>query len=182
MNPIKTVLVTGGAGYVGAILVPKLLHKGYKIKVLDLYTYGTDIFDCIKDKSGLEEIKGDICDTDLLEQSLRGCDAVIHLACISNDPTFELNPALSRKVNYDAFEPLVRISKQSDVHRFIYASTCSVYGVSDAENVTEDHPLLPTNIRDCVNPCSGNISLPNLPLSRSGQPRFAGIPRGRDLI
>jgi nucleoside-diphosphate-sugar epimerase len=68
---------------------------------------------------------------------------VIHLACISNDPTFELNPALSRKVNYDAFEPLVQISKESKVRRFIYASTCSVYGVSDDPNVTEDHPLLP---------------------------------------
>lgn len=143
MNRFKTVLVTGGAGYVGAILVPKLLNNGYCVKVLDLYTYGTDIFDGIKDKSKLEEIKGDICDTDLLRKNLRGCDAVIHLACISNDPTFELNPALSRKVNYDAFEPLVKISKESGVRRFIYASTCSVYGVSDAENVTEDHPLLP---------------------------------------
>ena len=143
MNKLNAVLVTGGAGYVGAILVPKLLNKGYKVKVLDLYTYGTDIFDGIKDKSRLEETKGDICDIDLLKKSLRGCDAVIHLACISNDPTFELNPGLSRKVNYDAFEPLVRTAKESGVRRFIYASTCSVYGVSDAENVAEDHPLLP---------------------------------------
>ncbi len=140
---LKTVLVTGGAGYVGAILVPKLLNKRYQVRVLDLYTYGTDIFDGIKDKSRLEEIKGDICDTDLFKKSLAQVDAVIHLACISNDPTFELNPALSRKVNYDAFEPLVRTAKESGVRRFIYASTCSVYGVSDAQNVTEDHPLLP---------------------------------------
>lgn len=143
MNKLNTVLVTGGAGYVGAILIPKLLNKGYKVKVLDLYTYGTDVFDGIKDKSRLEEIKGDICDVELLKKSLRGVDAVIHLACISNDPTFELNPDLSRKVNYDAFEPLVRISKESKVRRFVYASTCSVYGVSEDENVTEDHPLLP---------------------------------------
>ncbi len=143
MNALKTILVTGGAGYVGSILVPKLLNKGHKVKVLDLYTYGTDVFDGIKDKAQLEEVKGDICNTNLLRQSLRGCDAVIHLACISNDPTFELNSALSRKVNYDAFEPLVKISKESGVRRFIYASTCSVYGVSDVENVTEDHPLLP---------------------------------------
>ncbi|MDE2010420.1 MAG: NAD-dependent epimerase/dehydratase, partial [Candidatus Omnitrophica bacterium] len=143
MNQFKTVLVTGGAGYVGAVLVPMLLGKGYRVKVLDLYTYGEDIFDDIKDKSGLEEIKGDLCDQDLLRKSLKGCDAVIHLACISNDPSFELNPALSRKVNYDAFEPLVKISKDSGVKRFIYASTCSVYGISDAPEVTEDHPLLP---------------------------------------
>ncbi len=143
MHKLKTILVTGGAGYVGAVLIPKLLNKGYNVRVLDLYTYGTDVFHGIKDKSNLEEIRGDICDTNLLKKGLRDCDAVIHLACISNDPTFELNPELSRKVNYDAFEPLVRISKESGVRRFIYASTCSVYGVSDAENVTEDHPLLP---------------------------------------
>jgi len=143
MNPIKTILVTGGAGYVGVILVQKLLRAGYKVKVLDLYTYGEDVFDGIKDKSNLIEIKGDICDQALLKSSLKGCEAVIHLACISNDPSFELNPELSRKVNYDAFEPLVRISKDNGVHRFIYASTCSVYGVSDAPEVTEDHPLMP---------------------------------------
>jgi len=143
MNELKNVLVTGGAGYVGAVLIPKLLDQGYHVKVLDLYTYGEDVFDDIKDKSNLEEIKGDICDQDLLKKSLNGCDAVIHLACISNDPTFELDPELSRKVNYDSFEPLVKISKECGVKRFIYASTCSVYGISDAENVTEDHPLLP---------------------------------------
>jgi len=143
MKELNTILVTGGAGYVGAVLVPKLLKKGCKAKVLDLYTYGTDVFDGISDKSRLEEIRGDICDVGLLKKNLRGADAVIHLACISNDPTFELNPALSRKINYEAFEPLVRASKESGARRFIYASTCSVYGVSDAENVTEDHPLLP---------------------------------------
>lgn len=140
---MKTVLVTGGAGYVGVILVEKLLKKGYKVKVLDLYTYGEDVFNGIKDKSNLVEVKGDICDQDLLKSSLKGTDAVIHLACISNDPSFELNPGLSLKVNYEAFEPLVKISKDNGVKRFIYASTCSVYGVSDAPEVTEDHPLLP---------------------------------------
>jgi nucleoside-diphosphate-sugar epimerase len=143
MDKLKTILVTGGAGYVGAVLVPKLLGQGCRVKVLDLYTYGEDIFDGIENKSQLEEIKGDICDQELLKKSLAGCDAVIHLACISNDPTFELDPDLSKKVNFDSFEPLVKISKECGVKRFIYASTCSVYGISDAENVTEDHPLLP---------------------------------------
>jgi len=139
----ETILVTGGAGYVGAVLVPKLLDQGYCVRVLDLYTYGEDVFDDIKDKSQLEEIKGDICDQELLKKSLTGCNAVIHLACISNDPTFDLDPALSKRVNFDAFDPLVRISKELGVKRFIYASTCSVYGVSEAEQVTEDHPFLP---------------------------------------
>ena len=140
---MKKIFVTGGAGYIGAILVPKLLQKGYKVKVFDLYTYGRDVFDGITDRSRLEEVEGDICDENLLRQAVPGSDVVIHLACISNDPTFALNPVLSRRVNFDAFEPLVTIAKQSGVRRFIYASTCSVYGVSDAPEVTEDHPLVP---------------------------------------
>lgn len=136
-------LVTGGAGYVGAVLVPKLLDNGYHVRVLDLYLFGTHVLDEVKAHPNLEQITGDIRDQTLLEQTLRGCDAVIHLACISNDPSFELNPVLSRSINYDAFGPLVSISKESGVNRFIYASTSSVYGVSDAEHVTEDHPLIP---------------------------------------
>ncbi|MCK5579918.1 MAG: NAD-dependent epimerase/dehydratase [Candidatus Omnitrophica bacterium] len=143
MSELKIVLVTGGAGYVGCVLVPKLLDKGYKVKILDLYMYGEDVLDAYKDNPNLEQIKGDMRDQELLEKSLAGCDAVIHLACISNDPTFELNPNLSKSINFDAFEPLVKISKEYGVKRFIYASTCSVYGISDAPEVTEDHPLVP---------------------------------------
>jgi nucleoside-diphosphate-sugar epimerase len=91
----------------------------------------------------LEQIKGDIRDAPLLRRALRGCDAVMHLACISNDPSFEVNPDLGRSVNYDAFAPLVRISRESGVRRFIYASTSSVYGTSEVANVTEDQPLAP---------------------------------------
>lgn len=142
MPSVNQVLVTGGAGYVGAVLVPRLLEKGYRVKVLDLYIYG-DVLAPVQGHLGLQQIRGDIRDQELLKRSLSGCDAVIHLACISNDPSFQLNPELSRTINYDAFEPLVRISRQSGVRRFIYASTSSVYGISDAENVTEEHPLVP---------------------------------------
>jgi nucleoside-diphosphate-sugar epimerase len=138
-----TVLVTGGAGYVGSALVPRLLKEGYKVKVLDLYIFGDNVLESVKGNPNLQEIKGDLRDQALLKEILPGCDSVIHLACISNDPCFELNPELSKSINYDAFRPLVEISKQSGVRRFIYASTSSVYGVSEAENVTEDHPLLP---------------------------------------
>ncbi len=143
MKSIQQVLVTGGAGYVGTVLVPALLDKGYQVRVLDLYLFGEHVLDGVKDHPNLEQIKGDIRDQALLQRVLSGCDAVIHLACISNDPSFELNPALSRSINYDAFRPLVQISKASRVKRFIYASTSSVYGVSDASDVTEDHPLVP---------------------------------------
>jgi len=101
------------------------------------------VLDEVRDHPQLEVFRGDIRDQDLLRRTIRGSDAVIHLACIANDPSFELNPALSRSINYDAFQPLVRISRESGVRRFVYASTCSVYGVSEADNVTEDHPLVP---------------------------------------
>ena len=140
---IKRVLVTGGAGYVGAVLVPKMLAREYGVKVLDLYLYGEDVLDAVKDHPNLEQIKGDIRDQDLLRQVLPGCDTVIHLACISNDPSFELDPDLGKSINYDAFTPLVEIARDSGVRRFIYASSSSVYGVKETANVTEDMPLEP---------------------------------------
>ena len=139
----ETILVTGGAGYVGSVLVLRLLAEGYRVKVLDLYIYGRQALGAVRQHPGLTEVMGDLRDRDLLKEILPGCDAVIHLACISNDPSFDLDPQLSRTINYDAFEPLVDISLQNGVRRFIYASSSSVYGVSDAPAVTEDHPLLP---------------------------------------
>ena len=143
MDEIKTVLVTGGAGYVGAVLIPKLLNAGYAVKVIDLYMYGKDVFDGIKDKDRLTEIEGDIRNQALLKEILPGCDAVIHLACISNDPSYELDPVLGKSINYDAFMPLVRISKSADVRRFIYASSSSVYGIKDEPDVHEEMTLDP---------------------------------------
>jgi len=143
MKESQNVLVTGGAGYVGSVLVPKLLAKGYHVRVLDLYIYGQDALDAVKDDPNLEQIKGDIRDRALLEKVIPGTDCLIHLACISNDPSFELDPRLGKSINYDAFLDLVEVSKQSGVRRFIYASTSSVYGVKDEENVTEDMTLEP---------------------------------------
>ena len=140
---LKTVFVTGGAGYVGAALVPALLEAGYGVKVFDLYLYGDDVLGAVKGNPRLEQIKGDIRDRKLLERVIPGCDAVIHLACISNDPSFELDPGLGKSINYDAFIDLVKVSKASGVKRFIYASSSSVYGIKPDQNVTEDLPLEP---------------------------------------
>ena len=133
---MSKILITGGAGYVGAMLTPYLLSKGHKVTVLDLMIYGEEV---IKKNEKLNIIKGDIRDTDLLEKIIPGHEIVLHLACISNDPSFELNPTLGKSINLDAFLPLVEISKKSNIKRFIYASSSSVYGIKDEINVHEEN-------------------------------------------
>jgi len=137
---LSRVLVTGGAGYVGCVLVPKLLDAGYEVTVYDLMLFGSD---GLPSDDRLRVIKGDIRDVEQFSQALAGTDYVIHLACISNDTRFELDPDLGKSINYDCFEPMVEAAKAAGVKRFIYASTSSVYGVSDAPEVTEEHPLVP---------------------------------------
>ena len=139
----KRVLVTGGAGYVGSDLVPKLLGAGYEVSILDLYLYLDDPFCAHRGEPRLREVKGDLRNPADVGRALEGCDAVIHLACISNDPSFDLDPALGRSINYDCFAPLVRAAKAAGVRRFIYASSSSVYGVKEEREVTEDLPLHP---------------------------------------
>jgi len=137
---MKRIFITGGAGYVGSALVPKLIKRGYQVTVYDLMIYGENV---IEKSKNLKMIKGDIRDQKLLEESLTDQDTVIHLACISNDPSFELNPSLGKSINLDSFEPLVKISKQKKVRQFIYASSSSVYGIKEEKNVDETMSLEP---------------------------------------
>ncbi len=138
----RSVLVTGGAGYVGAVLVPKLLAAGHRVSVLDLYMYGDTLAQVALDPE-LRQVKGDIRDRAAVGAALDGCDSVIHLACISNDPSFELDPELGASINHGAFRPLVRAAKEAGVERFIYASSSSVYGIKNEAEVTEDLALEP---------------------------------------
>lgn len=108
--------------------------------MFDLMLFGSD---GLKPHPRLRVVTGDIRDTEHFAREVKGCDTVLHLACISNDPSFELDSSLSVSINYDCFEPMVKASKDAGVKRFIYASTSSVYGVSDAPEVTEEHPLVP---------------------------------------
>ena len=140
----SSVLITGGAGYVGSMLTENLLKKGYKIIIFDTCYFGTDQLP--KDDPNLQIIKADIRNIEKFSSACKKVDAVIHLACISNDPSFELDENLSKSINFDCFEPMVIAAKSQNVKRFIYASSSSVYGVSDKDNVTEDHPLVPLTL------------------------------------
>jgi nucleoside-diphosphate-sugar epimerase len=137
---MKTILITGGGGYVGTVLSEQLSYK-YKVIVYDTFWFG----DFIKSKS-IIKIKGDIRDLNKLKLIKGNVDSVIHLACISNDVSFELNGKLSEEINYNCFETLVSHFKERGVQRFINASSSSVYGFSDRPNVTEDHPLVPITL------------------------------------
>ena len=124
----------------GAVLVPRLLEEGYAVTVLDLMIYGEDLLSA---HTNLNTVKGDIRNQGLLKELMSDIDAVVHLACISNDPSFELNPELGKSINFGAFRPLVRISKNAGVQRFIYASTSSVYGIKEEKDVHEEMSLEP---------------------------------------
>jgi nucleoside-diphosphate-sugar epimerase len=138
------ILVTGGAGYCGSRLVPQLLDDGYQVAIYDILYFGDDFLP--KEHPNLRIIEGDIRDSTRLRSALQGVEAVLHLACISNDASFELDEALSTTINLDAFEPMVVAAKEAGVKRFVYASSSSVYGVSDQPDVTEDHPLVPLTL------------------------------------
>ena len=131
----KKVFITGGAGYLGSALVPRLLKKGYSIVVYDMYIYGN----VLEPHPNLTEIKGDIRNRSKIIEAAKGCDAFIHLACISNDPSFDLNPELGKSINFDAFKNIIGAVKLAGIKRLIVASSTSQYGVKPLEcDVTED--------------------------------------------
>jgi nucleoside-diphosphate-sugar epimerase len=139
---MSRILVTGGAGYVGHVLVPQLLDDGHEVVVFDTFWFG----DALPKSARLTKVCGDLRDAAGVAKAVAGCESVIHLACISNDTSFALDERLSTTINLHAFEPLLRACEKAGIKRFINASTSSVYGVSDAPEVFEDHPKVPLTL------------------------------------
>ncbi len=134
------ILVVGGLGYVGTVLVQELLNHKHKVNVFDLNIYNTIKFE---NSENLKIIEGDVRNLDSLKSAINDCDTVIHLACISNDPSFDLDPTLGKSINLDCFEPFVKMCKENSIKRFIYASSSSVYGIKKEANVHEKMSLEP---------------------------------------
>lgn len=140
---MKKIVVFGGGGYCGSILVPQLLNEGWEVTVFDTFWYGVDHLPKV---SNINLVQADVRDISKVKEALKGQEYVLHLACISNDASFELDEKLSTSVNLESFEPLVVEAKKAGVRRFVFASSSSVYGVSDSPDVTEDHPLVPLTL------------------------------------
>ncbi len=136
----KNILLIGGAGYVGTELSKILVKNNYDVTVYDLFIYGQTL---PLNQNNLKLIKGDIRDINYLRGLIKNFDFVIHLACISNDPSFDLDPLLGKSINFDPFEDLVKTCRECGVKRFIYASSSSVYGVKKDLEVTENASLDP---------------------------------------
>ena len=139
----KKILIFGGSGYVGSKLIFNLLKNKFKVINYDLNLFGGSHLP-IKNKS-FHQVTGDIRNINKISKIIDKYrpDTIIHLACISNDPGFILDKILSKEINYDSFVSLIKILKFKSIKKFIFASTCSVYGVSTKRKVTETHPLKP---------------------------------------
>lgn len=142
MTKARAVLVTGGAGYIGSRLIPKLLSAGHCVRVLDAMLFGNGL-EGWSEHERLEILKGDIRDRRAITEAIKGAHTVVHLAAVANDPSFELNPSLSRSINYDSLPFLFEQARGQGVSRFIYASSASVYGISGSPAVDEQQPLVP---------------------------------------
>ncbi len=142
MSDRKNVLVTGGAGYIGARLIPKLVAEGYSVRVLDAQFFAGGL-QRFQNQRRIETVRGDIRDDALVEDALRGVQTVIHLAAVANDPSFNSDPAVSRSINIDCLPHIMRTAKRSGCRRFIYASSASVYGVNADPVVDEAQPCVP---------------------------------------
>ena len=145
MNDISSILVTGGAGYIGSVLVTKLVKLGYKVRVIDSLIYGDEGISKLISNNSIEMITEDLRNNVVLSSVVKNIDCVIHLAAIVGEPLCNKIPDAAYQINEIATKNLVSYAKKSGVKRFIFASTCSNYG-SSTEIVNEDSSLQPFSL------------------------------------
>lgn len=145
---MKIILVTGGAGYIGSILVRQLLEKKYKVRVLDILNFGGDSLVELLNNSDFEFQKGDIRKEEDIEIALDGVDAVVNLAAIVGDPACVKEPEIAKETNYEAAIKLYNAANKKGVKKFIFASTCSNYGkmADTTKYVSEESELSPVSL------------------------------------
>jgi len=145
---VSKVLVIGGAGYLGSILCRKLLEKGYMVRVLDNLMYGDFGIKELYDHPKFEFIEGDMRNLQIIVECLKRMDAVVHLAAIVGDPASALNPQETIEINYLSTKMVAEACKYYQINRFIFASTCSVYGTSPTPDtrLNEKSPLNPVSL------------------------------------
>lgn len=143
--PPEMILVVGGAGYIGSVLVERLLRMGYRVRVLDLLLYGKDPLHKLEARAGLEFVRGDCRSENTIKHVLENVDAVVHLGEIVGDPACQINEAFTIETNYSATHMLVDQCLKNGIKRFIFSSSCSVYGKND-EEINEKSELNPVSL------------------------------------
>ena len=143
----KNILITGGAGYVGSIITRKLLEKGYNVRMLEKFTFGLDSIKDIINHPNLEIIIGNLLEKEDVDKSLEGdLDSIIHLAAIVGDPACAVRADLAVETNFVGTMRMARQAKEKGIKNFVFASTCSVYGASPTEILTETSQLNPVSL------------------------------------
>ena len=145
MSPLNSILITGGAGYVGSVLVKKLVSLGYNVKVIDSLVFGNDGISSLINEKKIEFFNLDIRDTEKISSIIKNIDCVIHLAAIVGEPLCKKIPDAAKQINEFATKNLVNICKNQNVKRFIFASTCSNYGSSE-DIVNESSTVMPLSL------------------------------------
>ncbi len=145
-DELNRVIVTGGAGYIGSVLTEKLLDSGYAVRIIDCMFFGDRGIKHLLSNENLEVINARIEDPEAVKKAVRGIDAVVHLAGFANDATCDIDPKLTRLINYESTLKLLRLSKEAGVSRFLYGSSAAVYGVGAKEALAEDSEPNPVSL------------------------------------
>jgi nucleoside-diphosphate-sugar epimerase len=155
---VRQVLVLGGAGYLGSVVVARLLERGFKVRILDSFLFGEESLEDVRTHAGCELVRGDVRDIGAVVKAMRGCDAVVHLAAIVGDPACDDNKQLAMEVNRAATRMLADVARGCGVRRFVFASSCGVYGESESQ-LDETSSVNPLSVYAQTNVDSENIWL-----------------------